>query len=82
LDDFLSKYEPGYWANAGATQTKCHWEGKPLTKQQACEFNKEWLSDPTSDIKCISEENYGYYHGKPCILVKLNKVSYFYTIFS
>ena len=22
LDKFLSEYEPGYWANAGASQTK------------------------------------------------------------
>ena len=74
LDAFLSEYEPGYWANAGASQTKCHWGQGPLSKQEACEFNKEWLSDQNSDIKCISEEHYGYYHGKPCILLKLNKI--------
>ena len=74
LDQFLSEYEPGYWANAGASQTKCHMGRGPLTKQEACEFNKEWLSDQGSDIKCITEEHYGYYHGKPCILVKLNRV--------
>ena len=27
-----------------------------------------------SDIKCISEEHYGYYHGKPCLLLKLNRI--------
>merc|ERR1712117_99261 len=74
LDKFLAEYEPGYWANAGASQTKCHMGRPPLTKQEACEFNKEWLSDQGSDIKCISEEHYGYYHGKPCILLKLNRV--------
>ncbi|XP_059098980.1 sodium/potassium-transporting ATPase subunit beta-like [Tigriopus californicus] len=74
LDYFLSKYEPGSFANAGASQTKCHWDRSPLERQEACEFNKEWLSDQGSDIKCISEENYGYYHGKPCILLKLNKI--------
>ncbi len=74
LDKFLAEYEPGYWANAGASQTKCHWDRGPLSKQEACEFNKEWLSDQGSDIKCISEEQYGYFHGKPCILVKLNRI--------
>ena len=74
LDKFLAEYEPGFWANAGASQTKCHFGRPPLSKQEACEFNKEWLSDITSDIKCISEENYGYYHGKPCLLLKLNRI--------
>ena len=27
-----------------------------------------------SDIKCITEEHYGYYHGKPCLLLKLNRI--------
>jgi len=70
----LAEYEPGYWANAGASQTKCTWDRLPLNRDEACEFNKEWLSDQGSDIKCISEENYGYRHGKPCLLLKLNRV--------
>ena len=74
LDGFLAEYEPGYWANAGASQTKCNWDRPPLAKEEACEFNKEWLSDQGSDIKCISEEHYGYYHGKPCLLLKLNRI--------
>ena len=74
LDAFLEEYEPGYWANAGASQTKCQMDRPPLNKDEACEFNKEWLSDQGSDIKCISEEHYGYYHGKPCILLKLNRI--------
>jgi len=32
------------------------------------------LSNPRASIKCISSEHYGYYFGKPCILIKLNKV--------
>ncbi len=51
-----------------------NWDRPPLNKEEACEFNKEWLSDQGSDIKCISEEHYGYYHGKPCMLLKLNRV--------
>lgn len=74
LDAFLAEYEPGYWANAGASQTKCQPERGPLKKDEACEFNKEWLSDQGSDIKCISSEYYGYYHGKPCLLLKLNRI--------
>ena len=74
LDDFLAEYEPGYWANAGASQTKCLWDSPPRSKKEACEFNKEWLSDQGSDFKCISEENYGYHMGQPCLLLKLNRV--------
>lgn len=74
LDKFLEEYEPGFFANQGASLTKCDFESKPITKDQSCEFNKEWLSDQGSDIKCIHEEHYGYYHGKPCILIKLNRI--------
>ena len=74
LDEFLVEYEPGFWANAGAVLTKCFFSDGPLTKEKTCEFNKEWLSDVNSDYKCITEESYGYLHGKPCILVKLNRI--------
>jgi len=74
LDEFLIEYEPGYWANAGAVLTKCFFTDGPLHKEKTCEFNKEWLSDVNSDYKCITEESYGYLHGKPCILVKINRI--------
>ena len=74
LDEFLVEYEPGYWANAGAVLTKCFFSDGPLHKDKTCEFNKEWLSDVNSDYKCITEESYGYLHGKPCILVKINRI--------
>ena len=75
LDKFLNEYQPGYWANAGNTQTNCDFErSEPLTENEACEFNLEWLSAEGTDKKCISEELYGYLHGKPCILLKLNRV--------
>ena len=75
LDNFLKEYEPGYWANAGATQTKCGFERMgPLKTEEACEFNLEWLASEGDGYKCISEESYGYMHGKPCILLKLNRI--------
>merc|ERR1711874_676725 len=80
LDVFLKQYEPGFFANQGASLTKCSFETDPLSsntrgaKDKSCEFNKEWLSNPESDYKCISEEDYGYRHGKPCILLKMNKI--------
>ncbi|XP_040583159.1 sodium/potassium-transporting ATPase subunit beta [Lepeophtheirus salmonis] len=74
LIDFLKQYDPGHWANAGTSQTKCHWTSGPRSKQDACEFNKEWLSNIGADIKCIEEENFGFSFGKPCILIKLNKI--------
>ena len=63
IDGFLAEYEPGYWANAGASQTKCNWDRPPLERDEACEFNLEWLSNQGSDIKCISEEHYGNIFG-------------------
>jgi len=87
MDLFLRQYEPGYFPNQGASLTKCDFENTPLTpksgsnllvkqtyKDKSCEFNKEWLSDQGSDYKCITQEDYGYRFGKPCILVKLNRI--------
>jgi len=75
LDRFLEEYEPGFFANQGASLTPCSFE---LTTrkgtEQSCEFNKEWLSDQGSAIKCITEENFGYKYGEPCILLKMNRV--------
>merc|ERR1712203_1283013 len=89
-DLFLRQYEPGYFPNQGASLTKCDFENTPLTpkygsnllekqtyKDKSCEFNKEWLSDQGSDYKCITQEDYGYRFGKPCILVKLNRINGF-----
>ncbi len=57
LDRFLVEYEPGFWANAGASQTKCHWGRGPLSKEEACEFNKEWLSDQVSLLQHASKKH-------------------------
>ena len=70
----MTEYEPGYWANAGSSQTKCPDGREPLQYNEACEFNIEWLSDPDADFKCITADNYGYRFGKPCLLLKLNRV--------
>lgn len=82
MDRFLQQYEPGYFPGQGTSLTKCGWENNPLKKKldqgqsvaESCEFNKEWLSDPRADYKCIAEEDFGYRHGKPCIMLKLNRI--------
>lgn len=86
IDDFLEQYEPGFFANQGASLTKCDFENTPLqardafgdisrvTQDKSCEFNKEWLSDQNADYKCITQEDFGYRHGKPCILLKMNRI--------
>jgi len=86
MDLFLRQYEPGYFPNQGASLTQCDFDTTPLSpkgasalesftyKDKSCEFNKEWLSDQGSDYKCITQEDYGYRFGKPCILVKLNRI--------
>jgi len=85
MDKYLTQYEPGFFANQGASLTKCDFDNTPLNpretdtnnfsyKDKSCEFNKEWLSDQGSDYKCITQEDYGYRHGKPCILLKMNRI--------
>lgn len=85
MDNYLAQYEPGFFANQGASLTKCDFLNTPLTpktrsfndrssQDKSCEFNKEWLSDQGSDYKCITQEDYGYRFGKPCILIKLNRI--------
>ena len=67
MDRFLQQYEPGYFPGQGTSLTKCGWENNPLKKKldqgqsvaESCEFNKEWLSDPRADYKCIAEEDFG-----------------------
>ena len=71
---YVASFHDFLQANAGASQTKCTWTSPPLDKHKSCEYNLEWLSDPRSDIKCISEEYYGYLFGKPCLLLKLNRL--------
>jgi len=74
LDTFLDQYESGAQPNQGSSITKCDFNSGRTRENQMCEFNREWLSDSDSDIKCITEEHYGYYFGKPCIMLKMNRV--------
>jgi len=44
--------------------------------EQFCDFDIQDLSsDPEFD--CTTENSYGYYHNKPCVLLKINKVRMF-----
>jgi len=74
MDEFLAAYKPGVYAGQGGTLTKCGYERDPLEPTQSCQFDIEDLSNKGDDIKCISSEHYGYYFGKPCILLKMNRV--------
>jgi len=74
LDQFLEAYKPGTYAGQGGTLTKCGYESDPIKNTESCQFDIEDLSNKGDDIKCISSEHYGYYFGKPCILLKMNRV--------
>jgi len=74
IDEYLFKYKPGRTGNQGSALTSCDFEKQAKKENEFCEFNIEWLSNSGHDIKCISAEHYGYYFGKPCILVKMNLV--------
>lgn len=54
--------------NAGAQLTTCDYD-KPANDNQFCEFKIDVLGG-----QCTKERRFGYQEGKPCIIVKLNKI--------
>ncbi|XP_037089002.1 sodium/potassium-transporting ATPase subunit beta-like [Pollicipes pollicipes] len=54
--------------NAGAQLTTCNYD-KQAGKNQFCEFKIDELGG-----RCTKERRFGYEEGRPCIIVKLNKI--------
>ena len=54
--------------NAGEQLTTCDYD-KPAKDNQFCEFKIDELGD-----LCTKERRFGYEEGRPCIIVKLNKI--------
>ena len=44
--------------------------------EEMCDFEIDDLRNAT-DFDCTSENDYGYYSNKPCVLLKINKVQMF-----
>jgi len=67
LTDFLETYEqPG--ESGGAHFTTCSFDKGP-SKDQACKFD---IKDLGND--CTKSQQYGYALGRPCIILKLNRI--------
>ncbi|KAK2705623.1 sodium/potassium-transporting ATPase subunit beta isoform X2 [Artemia franciscana] len=66
LTEFLEPYET--LTSSGQEFTNCDFD-KPPQEGKACNFNVELLGD-----HCTKENNFGYELGKPCVLIKLNKI--------
>lgn len=54
--------------NAGAQLTTCNYD-KAAGENQFCEFKIDELGS-----RCTKERRFGYEEGRPCIIVKLNKI--------
>lgn len=54
----------------GRTITKCKDDQKFAEKDKVCEFDIKELGTEF----CTKEQNFGYEIGKPCVLIKLNKI--------
>jgi len=68
--DFIKQY--GFGKRPGGF-IKCNWETK-IDRNTRCSVGpKKWAAYDT-DIECTKPEKFGMYHGKPCIMVKLNRV--------
>jgi len=52
---------------------KCKWD-YIQDKHRRCHVSRRGLIDWSYHSKCTKPDNYGYYHGRPCVLLKMNKV--------
>ena len=52
---------------------KCKWD-YIQDKHRRCHVSRRGLIDWSYHAKCTKPDNYGYYHGRPCVLLKMNKV--------
>jgi sodium/potassium-transporting ATPase subunit beta len=70
LDNFLSDYkEVGKKPKPQPNHVECSFESLPGEDQFCMVQTNELITGP-----CTEENNYGYDKGKPCILIKLNKI--------
>ena len=62
----------GHGKNPGG-MVKCKWD-YIQDKHRRCHVSRRGLIDWSYNAKCTKPDNYGYYHGRPCVLLKMNKV--------
>lgn len=70
VKDFLRPYGHGKFLGGS---TRCKWHHY-IGKETRCHVGKRRWIDWSTDVPCTKAEHYGYYHGQPCILLKVNKM--------
>jgi len=70
---FLKEYSKGKHAGVWNLQ-KCNYNTPPLQPNQRCGVSGKKAIDFSYDTPCTKAEFFGYFHGQPCLVVKLNKV--------
>jgi sodium/potassium-transporting ATPase subunit beta len=68
VQDFLELYDKKHKAESRAIET-CKDDQEFANDEKYCDFDISLLGD-----WCTKENNFGYKHGKPCVLIKLNKI--------
>jgi len=70
LSGWYGTYSHG--KNPGGMVT-CSWS-YVQNKHDRCHVSRRKLIDWSYHSRCTKADNYGYYHGRPCVLLKVNKV--------
>merc|ERR1712032_1525971 len=73
MGSFLKEYSKGKHAGVWNLQ-KCNYNTPPLQPNQRCGVSGKKAIDFSYDTPCTKAEFFGYFHGQPCLVVKLNKV--------
>ena len=67
---FIAYKEVGKKPKPNANHVECSFESPPGEDQYCQVKSNELITGP-----CTDEQHFGYDTGKPCIIIKLNKVS-------
>lgn len=62
-DDLLFTDTPGPYRNRGDLESE-------VGVRKACRFKRSWLGDCSG----LEDKNFGFQDGKPCLIVKLNRI--------
>lgn len=67
----FTEYEPPEWASENGNFIDCSQGRTDPDTDKVCEFKLDYIRP------CVYEDDYGWFEGQPCIILKLNRVSFF-----
>jgi len=74
LDDYLKPYNDGVQERknipCGQERYSMQEDLEESAERKACQFKRSWLGDCSG----LQDHNYGYSQGKPCILLRMNRI--------